>query len=441
MSIINKLHSLKKHPGVSRYLKNTSWLICERLLRMVVGIFVGIWVARYLGPEQFGHFNYAISFVALFSAFSALGLDSIIVRELVNCEKKKNKLLGTAFTLKLVAAILVFILIIFSLFISSSENDTSVLALLIASATLFQSFNVIDFYFQSKVLSKFVVYCNTVGLLLSSLLKVVLILNEAPLVAFALVISFDSLILALGLIYFYIKSGERINCWSFDYSDAKYLLKNSWPLVLSSIVVSIYMKVDQVMLGNMLGNEPVGQYAAAVRLSEVWYFIPVVIASSLFPSIINAQKTSRKLYLQRLQHLNDLMVILALTIAIPTTFLGHWVVSVLYGNAYGQSANVLIIHIWASLFMFMSVASGKFLTADNQVTKIFYRNVAGLLINLTLNYMLIPTYGIEGAAVATLISALTAGFLYDIADKELNYMFKIKCNSFNVFRLVQFWKS
>ena len=172
--MITKLKSLKNHQGFMKYFKNTSWLFAEKILRMVVGLFVGIWVARYLGPEQFGLFSYAQSFVGLFTAIATLGLDGIVVRELVKNESRRNELIGTAFWLKFFGAFAVLLILAMAINFTSNDTYTNTLVFIIASATIFQSFNVIDFYFQSKVMSKFVVYANVISLLLSSIIKVVL---------------------------------------------------------------------------------------------------------------------------------------------------------------------------------------------------------------------------------------------------------------------------
>jgi len=151
----------------------------------------------------------------------------------------------------------------------------------------------------------------------------------------------------------------------FKRETAVSLLKDSWPLILSSMVIAIYMKIDQVMIKEMLDAEAVGNYAAAVRLSEAWYFIPMVISSSLFPAIINAKKISEKLYYDRLQKLYNLMVWMAISIALPMTFLSDWIVNLLYGAKYSEAGDVLMIHIWAGVFVFLGVASGKWFVAEN----------------------------------------------------------------------------
>ncbi len=432
--MIKKLKSLKNHQGFMKYFRNTSWLFGEKILRMVIGLFVGIWVARYLGPEQFGLFSYAQSFVGLFTAIATLGLDGIVVRELVKNPEKESMLIGTAFFLKLFGAFGVLVILGFAIGFTSNDNLTNMLIFIIASATIFQSFNVIDFYFQSKVLSKYVVFANVISLFISSIVKIGLILSNAPLIAFAWVILFDSFVLALGFIYFYFRNNLSVKSWKFDKITALELLRDSWPLILSSIVISIYMKIDQVMIKEMLDSEAVGQYAAAVRLSEAWYFIPMVIASSLFPAIINAKKKSEELYYARLQKLYDLMVWLAIAIALPMTFLSDWIVNLLFGSEYSQAGAVLMIHIWAGIFVFLSVASGKFIVNENLTKQALYRNLIGSIINIILNINFINVYGIVGAAWSTLISYMFAGFLYDLFNQQLKKTFYLKLNALLIYK-------
>ena len=303
--MIKKLQSLKSNQGFMRYFKNTSWLFAEKILRMFVGLFVGIWVARYLGPEQFGLFSYAQSFVGLFTAIATLGLDGIVIRELVKDESRRDELIGTAFWLKLIGAFGVLLVLAVAVNFTSNDSYTNTLVFIIASATVFQAFNVVDMYFQAKVMGKYITYANLLSLLASSLVKIALIMSEASLEAFALTIVFDSVVLAMGYIYFYFKNSKfNIQNLKFNKSTAVALLKDSWPLILSGVVISIYMKIDQVMIQEMMGSEAVGQYAAAVRISEAWYFIPMVVASSLFPAIINAKKHSEEQYYARLQKYN-----------------------------------------------------------------------------------------------------------------------------------------
>ncbi len=427
--MIDKLKNLKNHQGFMKYFKNTSWLIGEKILRMIVGLFVGIWIARYLGPEQFGLLSYAQSFVGLFIAIATLGLDGIVIRNLVNDESKRDILLGTAFSLKLIGALLVLVILAIAINFTSNDYFTNILVFIIAGSVIFQSFNVIDFYYQSKVLSKYVVYANMLSLFISSIIKVILILNEASLVYFALVITFDSFVLACGMIYFYIKNNLSIKQWRFDRLIALNLLKESWPLILTGIVISIYMKIDQVMIKEMLGSEAVGQYAAAARLSMAYYFIPGAISRSLFPAIINAKKQDEETYLARLQKLYDFIVWSAIAVALPVMFLSDEIINFLYGAQFDQAGSVLMIHIWSGVFVGLGVVSSKWFIIENLQKYSFYRTFAGAIINVILNFILIPKFSIYGAAIATLISQITASYLFNIFNKKILITFLLQTNA------------
>ena len=427
---------LIKHDGFIKYFKNTSWVFLEKVLRIFVGIFVTVWVARYLGPQQFGILSYAIALVGIFSSISTLGLDSIVVRELVKNEIEHYEIIGTTFFLKLLGAVVVIVILYIITNVLPNDEHTNVLIFIIASSTIFHSFNVIDFYFQSKVLSKYVVYANIISFSICSFIKIFLILNNASLTAFAWVILLESIILAIGLLYFFIKLNPNkiFSSVKFKIKVSKTLLSDSWPLILSGLVISVYMKIDQVMINQLLGNEAVGQYSAAVRLSEAWYFVPVVIAGSLFPAIINARKVSHHLYYSRLQKLFNFMVWVAISIALLVTFFSSTIVDILYGYQYFETARVLTIHIWASVFVFLGVASGKWFVIENYKLLYFFRTFYGMLFNIILNLIFIPRYGIEGAAWATLIGQSIAAYFSDLLNAETRSIFKMKTKTLLIWR-------
>lgn len=422
--MIQKIQYLKNNRGFTKYFKNTLWLFIERILRMIVGLLIGIWMARYLGPKQFGLLSYVISFVGLFSTIATLGLDSVVVRELVSDEKKRNKLISTVFWLKVIGAFIVFIILAIAINFTTSDAYTNTLIFIIASAVFFQSFNVVDMYFQSIVMSKYVVYINVVSLFISSLIKIILIVYGAPLEAFALVIVFDSFILASGFVYcFFKKSTFSIQHLKFNKFLAVSLLKDSWPLVLSGIIISIYMKIDQVMIKEMLNSEAVGQYSAAVKISEAWYFIPIIVASSLFPAIINAKNENKKLYYKRLQSLYRFMIWIAIIVALPMTFLSNWLIDFLYGSAYNEAGTVLSIHIWAVFFAFIGIITDRYLIVENLQKITIITTVIGTIINILLNYILIPKLGIIGASISTVITLFIVDYILLFFIKKTRKIF------------------
>ncbi len=416
-----KIENLFSHQGFKKYFKNTSWLMAEKVFRMLVGLFVGIWVARYLGPEQFGLLSYAQSFVGLFMAFSTLGLDSIVVRELVKNEQSKDVLLGTAFILKLIGGGIIFIVLAIATKFTSNDSYTNALVYIIASAVIFQSFNVIDFFFQSQVLSKYVVFANVITLFISSGIKIYLILTNAPLIVFAWMVLFDSIILALGFIYFFSNHSSLFK-WKFNVSTAINFLKDSWPISLSGVVIAIYMKIDQVMIKVLLDHEAVGIYAAAVRISESWYFIPTVITASLFPAIIKAKKTNESTYLKRLKYLYVLVGWISILIALFFSFFSHDVMVLLYGHAYELSGTILIVHIWSGFNVAIGLTWSKWILLENQQRLALYGHILGAILNVIFNWFLILEFKALGAAIATLASYwISAIVVYALYKPSVSY--------------------
>ena len=399
-------------------------------MRIFAGLFVGIYVARYLGPEQFGVYSYAAAFVAMFGAVAGLGLNGIVVRDLVNHPQERDGYLGTAFWLKLIGAFLTLGLLAIAVQFTSNDATTNLYIFIIASGLIFQSFDVVDFHFQSKVLSKYVSIARLIQLALSSILKLYFIFIQADLFWFVLVSLVDQITLALSLAFAYWRQKIGSFFGRFNLGTAKTMLRNSWPLMLSGIAIGLYMRIDQIMIKEMLGEREVGLYSAAIRLSEAWYFIPMIITTSLFPAIVSAKKISRELYHQRLQRLCTLMTWLAITVALPMTFLADSVVRLLYGEYYQEAGSVLAIHIWGAVFVFLGVASGVYFTAENYTKKFFYRTVLGAVSNILLNLALIPRYGINGAAVATMLSLFIANFVFDFFDIRVRDILVIKIRAF-----------
>lgn len=413
-------------------------MFSEQALRIITGLFVGVYVARYLGPEQFGIYSYAAAFVALFGAIARLGLDGIVVRDLVNSPEERDVYLGTAFWLKLIGALLVLGLLTIAVQFTSNDATRNLYIFIIGSGLIFQSFGVVDFYFQSKVLSKYVTIAKLIQLVLSSLLKLYFIFIQADLFWFVLVILIDqiSLALSLAVAYWRQKIGSFFRC--FDFDTAKVMLKNCWPLILSGIAITIYIRIDQIMIKEMLGEREVGLYSAAIKLSEAWYIVPVIITSSLFPAIVNAKKISEELYHQRLQRLCTLVVWLAIAVALPMTFLADSVVSLLYGYLYQEAGNVLAIHVWGAVFVFLGISSGAFFTIENYTKKSLYRTALGAISNVLFNLVLIPRYGINGAAMATVLSQFIANFLYDLFDRSVRNLVIIRTRA--LFPIQYVWK-
>jgi len=389
-------------------------------------LFVGIYVARYLGPEHYGLLSYALSFVWLFSSLASFGIDDILIRELVRYPEQRRNLIGTVFWLKVCGSILMGTAIAAVLHFKAEDQQTYWLIALIALGFLFQATNVVELFFQAQVQSKFAVRAQIIQLLITSLIKIYLVWSEAELVWFAVALMLDQAVVAVLLLIMYRWKIEKFPYLSFKIIKAKLLLKDAWPLIFAGMVVSIYMKIDQIMLKEMLNAKAVGVYAASVKLCEAWYFVPTALMASLFPAVVEARKKSETIYEERVQKLYDLMVWGSVAVALPTTLLSDWIILILYGNAFQEAADVLRIYIWAGVFVSLGVASSKWLVAENLQRYSFYRSALGAILNVGCNLWLIPIYGIKGAAFATLLAQGTVAFV------SLSFFSKTRKNCWTV---------
>ncbi|MEO0836664.1 MAG: flippase, partial [Cyanobacteria bacterium J06642_3] len=323
--MLNKLKSLdrKLSPGLRKIISSIGWLTIERLVMMLLSLFVGIYVVRYLGPDDYGKLSYSISFAGLFNAIAGLGLNQIVIRNLVKEKQSTQEILGTAFVLRLISSLVTVLIISICIWSFNSDPQIRWMTLIIAVGLVFDAFDTIDFWFQSQVLSRPMAIVRSAKLILTATIKLLFIVGQYPLIAFAWVYMSEMILKAIGMAWVYYLHHQSIFRWRVNWSKAKELLQDSWPLILSSVMIIIYMRIDQVMLGNLANNEAVGNYAAAVKFSEICYFLPTAICSSVFPAIIRAKQKSKQEYDTKLQQLYDLMAWLSLGVAIPMTLFAN----------------------------------------------------------------------------------------------------------------------
>ena len=433
--MINTIKSLKNHEGFMKYFKNTSWLFGERILKMFVSFFVIIALTRYLGPENFGLLSYSQSFVGIFVAFATLGIDVILVREITKYKENIDSLLGTAFFLKLFSS-LVAILMIFIINSFIGDKEAVLLTNIIAFILLFQPINTIDTFFQANVISKYSALVNSITFVISSVLKLLLIYFGVDLIYFAYALVLDSIFIALGYIYIYTLQKKSLFTLKFDKEIAIYFLKNGWPLMLVALAAFIYTRTDQVMLKYFLGNEAVGNYAAAAKVGELFYFVPLLITQSLFPKIIETKEKNKKEYFVLLEQLYKLLVWSVIPIAIGLFIFSDLIVSILYGDKYIYASSVLSILSIAIVFNAIGTVTTKVLYAEHYERKYLYRSILGVFVNIVLNFYFIHIYGVNGAAIATLITLFTIYYIYDIFDKDLHKFYYLKVKCFLPFKII-----
>jgi len=411
-------------------LGNSGWLFADKALRMGGGLLLMIWIARYLGPTSFGQLSYAMAFVALFGAIATLGMDGIIVRDLVREQENADEVLGSAFVLRVIGgclAVLAAVLVVS--FLRPGEEAAQKLVAIIAIGTLFQAFDVVDLWFQSRVQSRYPVMARNAAFLVMLLVRVALIVAQAGVAAFAWAASAELALAGLALALSYRLRGRTWAALRPRLARMRALFKESWPLMLSSFAVLVYMRIDQVMLAAMLGEREVGLYAAAVRLSEMWYVIPTVIVSSVMPSLTEARARSEDLYYQRLQTLLNLLVRAAYLVAIPVSLFAGPLMHLLYGESYAAAGAVLAVHVWTVVFVFLGVAYSPWIFNERRAHFWMLQTSLGACLNVLLNLWLIPSQGAVGCAIATLLAQALSTWLANGLFVQTRRIFRMQTKS------------
>ncbi len=405
---MNKLkHRIKEkwgEAGFQKYFRNTGWMFGGKILSLIISFIATAYIARNLGPTNYGQLSYAISYVGLFGFIAALGLDQIVYRDIIKFPEQKNKYLGTAFTVKSIAAVVtVFICTSVAFFLSS--KDVSLFLIFIISLTfIFNPFQLLNYEFQAEAKSKYPTLVSLIAVLILNILKIIVIFNDQGVIYLALIILLEPILLGLGLVYYRLKIYGRFTGFTYDKTIAKNLLKDSFPLIFASAFFGIYARIDQVMIKNILNSEAVGLYDAAVRVSELWYFLPNIIVASLFPAIINAKNVSEQLYYSRLKKLFIVLLAISISTALITTFLSKYFILIIFGAGFIGAVSVLNIYVWSNIGATLNMLSQQILISENLSKKISIMIFLGMVINVGLNLWLIPLYGISGAAIATLMS-------------------------------------
>ncbi len=412
---------LDKRPVLQRVATNVGWLAADKLIGAVSGLLVAVWVARYLGPDRLGVYSYALAFAGVFSPLAQLGLGGVIIRELVREPEARPEILGTAFVLQTLSSLVTLLLTVAAVFLVRPGDPLTQLAVVIVAAgMLFRVANVLDFWFQSQIQSRYTVWAQRGALLTIAAFKVGLILLQAPLLAFVVAAAAEIVLGAGGLVFFYRRSGQRLGDWRTNWQRGRRLLADSWPLIFSGLAVGVYMRFDAVMLGQMLNERAVGLYSEAVRLTEFWYFLPMALASSVFPVIVHSRVSQTPAeHDRRMQLFFDVMTLAAYVVVIPAALLARPVVGLLYGPAYAETGRILGVYILSFVFTAVGLAANKWLLTENFTRFYMVATLLGAVVNVGLNFWWIPRFGGVGAAWATVVSYAVSGYLAFLLGRRL----------------------
>ena len=403
---------IEHRPNLQKALANMGWLFSDRLLRMGMGLLVGIWVARYLGPQQYGLLNFSLSIVGLLGSGAGLGLNGIVVRDLVKEMDAADTTLGTVFLLQLAGGFLAFVLAVGFVNFARADNDQAKFIVAVLGFMLvFRATDAVKYWFASQVKSKYVVWIENGVFLAHVLVRGGLIIVQASLMAFVWAFLAEAALTAIGLLVVYAKKVGRLTRWNFRLSRAKSLLAESWPMILGAIASMINMRVDQVMLGTMLDDSLVGNYSAAVRISEIWLVVPGILGASIFPALIAAKEKNEVIYRKRILKTTYFMALVILPVALVVSIFANQIAHLLYGAQYTDTGLYLAILIWSGVPYLVLFVFSQMYYIERLLKMSFYVAVFIIVCNLSLNAVLIPEYGGTGAAIATLVSAFSSQLL------------------------------
>lgn len=404
---------------------NTGWLLFDRGVRIVIGLTVGAWVARYLGPAQFGKLAYALSFIAFFQVITTLQADGFIVRDIAQKRTETALILGTALRLRLILGIASWLgAFLLMLLLHPEDVELCLLTLILGGTMVFQAADTVDLWFQSQSKSRRTVLVKFVAYLCSNGVKVALLLVKAPLLALAAVICLESALLAAGLAFAYRRDSAGAP-WRADRAEAWHLLGLCWPFVLSSVMITVYMRIDQIMLKEMLGAGNLGIFAAALPISQAWAIIPSTMIVSLAPFVARKMGESPQLFQEMLVKIFRFFAMVAVIGSSLTALLSPWIIKVLYGSQYASSAAILSTHVFVNVFAFQGVAQSLWVVNNNVRGVTLFGTFLAAVIGVLSNFFFIRSFGVIGAAYAVLVAqCCSVAIIPCLLRKDLRSLYK-----------------
>lgn len=412
-----------------RVISNIYWALAGKVVNLVSGLVVGIMVARFLGPEQFGLMNYVISFVFLFQTISVFGLDNIEVREESRADADRNVILGTAFGIRVVLSLVCMIAVVLTSWFIDANRYVTLLVAIYSLTVLFNSFSVIRNHFYALMQNKYVVMSEITRTVISMSFKVLLLVLEAPLIWFVIACMLDVIYVASGYCICYRRAVGSMRDWRFDLSTARFLIKESFPLLLSSAAVIVYQRIDQVMIKQLIDADSVGYFSVASRIVEILIYIPMILAQTIQPVLVQAREQSEESYRQKASVFMNISLWGSFVASAVVSVLAYWIIIILFGQRYLLAVPVLQIMAFKAVSVALSNTAGTMLVVEGLQRWAMLRDVLGCICCVALNYILLPAWGIVAAAVVAIASNVVAGYLADALIPAYRHLFLCQTKS------------
>lgn len=418
---------------ISRFekiLRNSGWLLCDRVFRAGIVFVMNIWVARHLGPDRFGLLCYGMSIVSLFLAVANLGLYGVVVRELVGVPEEKDAILGTALFMRLLGGVVCFFIATAVVTVlRPSDVMARTVVMILALSLMAQGFEVFDFWFLSRLESRLTLLATLPSVIAGSAFKAAAILMNADTITFAWIMLAETVMAGFGYLFVFHRQGGKLTDLSVSRRWAASLFRDSAPLLFAGLMVMVYTRIDQIMIGQMRGDGEVGIYAAAARIAEFWYVIPTVLLQSLYSSMIASRGENPEHYHKLIQVSFDLMTLISVAFVLAIYGFSDRLMSIIYGSAYTGGGGILLVYVWSGIFVMIGHVREYWITMERRTRLSLVTTASGAVINVICNYLLIPSYGGVGAAIATLVSLVVAGYLINAVIPVLRPLFWMQSGS------------
>ena len=406
----------------NKIVKNASWIMAGRIMQLICAFFVSLLTARYLGPSNYGLINYAIAYTTFFYSICTLGINSILVKVLIDEPENEGEILGTSIALQAVASIISALVIVGIVkHIDRNEPLTIIVVALCTVGLLFRVFELIRCWFQAHLISKYSAISSTFAYFITSVYRIFLLVNGCGIKWFALATAVDYIVIAILLLYFYKKKcmGRKGANFCFSYYKAKQLLSMSTPFILSGLMVAIYGTTDRLMLKQMLSEASVGYYSLALSLSNVWVFVLSAIIDSMYPVIMESHKVNKLKFERNNRLLYAIIFYILIFVSILFVLLGKPIIQLLYGEAYLPAVMPLRVVTWYVAFSYLGVARNAWIVSENLQKYNPPIYVGAAITNVILNLLLIPLLAETGAALASLITQISTIFVFPFFIKPL----------------------
>ena len=402
---------------------NLSWLVFDKLFRATLNLLLTILLARILGPEKYGILSYLLAFIFLFTAISSLGINPLVTNKVIKKPKNFSGIILNSYYLRIISSIISYIIFLILIYFLSNKNLYYEYAIIIGFIIVFRCGEVLFSYFEAKSLSKFIVLSQSIGLIISLITIIFILVNNLHFKYIFYAFLAESIIIFLLINFFYF-SITNTKIIFFSINESKKIILKSLPILLSVVSIILYMRIDQIMIQNMLGEYSLGIYSVSVRFIEIFHFIPKIIIISYLPILLLSKK-----YKFKLLKLNAFIFKISLLVVFLILLSSDFLIVRIFGQEYIESSITTKILSFSIIFVFYGVVNEHWYISNNSQKYYGVYVFLGALSNVFLNFIFITKFGINGAALSTLLTYILIIFCFDNFSKKTKEIFNVKLKS------------